>query len=86
MRSTDMTVIHFGFDAKLLYLCVVLRIMKGYTIFRLLCLTALWLLLCYLMIAGRGFNAWTLFIIIVSGGVVFIPLYKKYIRDVKGKY
>lgn len=59
--------------------------MKGYTIFRLLCLTALWILLCYLMIVGRGFTAWTLFIIIVSGGVVFIPLYKKYIRDGKGK-
>lgn len=59
--------------------------MTGYTIFRLVCLTALWLILCYLMIAGRGFTAWTLFIIVVSGGVVFIPLYKKYINDSNGK-
>ncbi|WP_289157796.1 hypothetical protein [uncultured Muribaculum sp.] len=59
--------------------------MTGYTIFRLICLAALWLILCYLMIAGRGLNAWTLFIIVVSGGVVFIPLYKKYIRDGNGK-
>ncbi|MBD5267024.1 MAG: hypothetical protein HDS41_02385 [Bacteroides sp.] len=59
--------------------------MTGYTIFRLSCLTALWLILCYLMIAGRGVTAWTLFVIVVSGGVVFIPLYKKYIRDGNGK-
>ncbi len=59
--------------------------MTGYTIFRLVCLTTLWLILCYLMIAGRGLTAWTLFIIVISGGVVFIPLYKKYIRDGNGK-
>lgn len=60
--------------------------LKGYQIFRLTCLALLWLLLCYLMIAGRGFTAWTLFVIIVSGGVVFIPLYKKYIRDGNGNH
>lgn len=59
--------------------------MKGSVIFRFICLSALWLILCYLMIQGRGFNLWTLFVIIVSGIVVFVPLYKKYIRNGNSK-
>lgn len=35
--------------------------------------------------SARGFTAWTMFIIIVSGIVVFVPIYKKYIRDSNGK-
>ncbi|WP_304637979.1 hypothetical protein [uncultured Muribaculum sp.] len=54
-------------------------------IFRFTCLALLWLFLCYLMISARGFSAWTMFIIIVSGIVVFVPIYKKYIRDSNGK-
>lgn len=60
--------------------------LKGYQLFRLACLTLLWLVLCYLMIAGRGLTAWTLFVIVISGGIVFIPLYKKYIRDGNGNH
>lgn len=57
--------------------------MKGTVIFRFVCLSALWVILCYLMIQGRGLNPWTLFVIIVSGIIVFVPLYKKYIRKRK---
>lgn len=60
-------------------------VMKGYMIFRFTCLALLWLFLCYLMISAQGFTAWTMFIIIVSGIVVFVPIYKKYIRDSNGK-
>lgn len=59
--------------------------MKAYTIFRLLCLTALWIILCYLLIQGRGINLWSLFVIFASGIVVFVPLYKKYMRNGNGK-
>lgn len=59
--------------------------MKRQGSFRLACCALLWLFLCYLMITGRGFNAWTLFVIIVSGALVFVPVYKKYFRDNDGK-
>ena len=62
-----------------------IAIMKGSIVFRFICLAALWLILCYLMIQGRGFNLWTIFVIIASGIVVFVPLYKKYIRNGKSK-
>lgn len=60
--------------------------MNGYTIFRLICLTALWLILCYVLIVGRGLTGWTVLTILISGGVVFIPLYKKYFRNGNGKF
>ena len=59
--------------------------MKAYTIFRLMCLTTLWIILCYLLIQGRGINLWSLFVIFASGIVVFVPLYKKYMRNGNGK-
>lgn len=59
--------------------------MKAYTIFRLGCLAALWLVLCYLLVQGRGVNLWTLFVIAASGIVVFVPLYKKHVRNGNGK-
>ncbi|MCM1518109.1 MAG: hypothetical protein NC117_05670 [Pseudoflavonifractor sp.] len=54
--------------------------MKGYNIFRFACLAILWLALCWLLIRGRGMTLWTLFVIVASGIVVFVPLYKKYVR------
>lgn len=54
--------------------------MKGYRIFRLACLTLLWLLLCYLMVVSQKFTLRVAFIIIASGIVVFVPLYKKYLK------
>ena len=54
--------------------------MSKYNIFRFACLTALWLILCYLLIDTRGINFMVIFTIIVSGVIVFVPLYKKYIR------
>ncbi|MEZ3590088.1 MAG: hypothetical protein K1V84_03500 [Muribaculaceae bacterium] len=59
--------------------------MKGQYIFRFACLALLWLALCWLLIRGRGMSAWTLFVIVASGIVVFVPLYKKYIKGNGGK-
>lgn len=64
--------------------------MKGAVIFRLLCITALWLLICGWLIdrmvkTGTELNLRTLFPVIASGIIIFVPLYKKYIRDAKAK-
>lgn len=59
--------------------------MKGTILVRFICVLSLWLLLCYLLISQRTFTLWTLFVIIASGIIIFVPLYKKYIRDGKGK-
>lgn len=57
--------------------------MNGSVIFRFVCIVLLWLILCYMLVAGRGLTAWTIWTILVSGVIVFVPLYKKYIRNGK---
>ncbi|MDE5972723.1 MAG: hypothetical protein K2G94_08275 [Muribaculaceae bacterium] len=44
---------------------------------------ALWLWLCGMVLVSRPLTLWTLFVIAASGIVVFVPLYKKYVRDGK---
>lgn len=61
------------------------RHMKGAILVRFICVLSLWLLLCYLLLSQRTFTLWTLFVIIASGIIIFVPLYKKHIRDGKGK-
>ncbi len=48
---------------------------------RFLFIAALWLFLVWLVIVSGPFTLWTLFMITVSGIVVWVPLYKKYIRN-----
>lgn len=50
---------------------------------RLGCIAVLWLLLCWLLIATRPLTLWVLFVIAASGIVVFVPLYKKYVKNAK---
>lgn len=52
---------------------------------RFIFLAALWLVLCYMVIASQPVTLWTLFVIVASGIVVWVPLYKKYIKNGKGK-
>ncbi len=59
--------------------------MNGTVITRFVCILALWMLLCYLMLSQRSLTLWTAFVVIASGIIVFVPLYKKYIRDGKGR-
>lgn len=49
--------------------------------FRFACLATLWVMLCYLVIARRGVSFYTIFVVVASGIVVFVPLYKKYIKN-----
>ena len=50
-------------------------------IFRLVCVTLLWVALAYLVLKTARMNFFTLFALIASGVVVFVPLYKKYFRN-----
>ena len=43
-------------------------------------IAVLWLVLVYLMVVSSPVTLWTIFVIVASGVVVFVPLYKKYIR------
>lgn len=47
-------------------------------------IAVLWLFLCYQAILSQPFTLWTAFVIIASGIVVWVPLYKKYIKNGKG--
>lgn len=58
--------------------------MKGYQIFRFACLVSLWLILCYFVVAYQPFTLRVAFIVVASGIVVFVPVYKKHIKNGKG--
>lgn len=59
--------------------------MKTTIIIRFAFLLLLWLLLCYLLLSQRSLTLWTLFVIIASGIIIFVPLYKKYVRGNGGQ-
>lgn len=46
-------------------------------------IAVLWLALCYLVVASQPFTLWIAFILVASGIVVWVPLYKKYIKNDK---
>lgn len=48
--------------------------------FRFVCLALLWLCLSYLVVTTQPFTLKTIFILVASGIIVFVPMYKKYIR------
>ena len=52
--------------------------MKGYAIFRFVCLILLWIGLCIVLLMSRKVDFMVVFSIIASGIIVFVPLYKKY--------
>lgn len=57
--------------------------MKTADIVRLCFIAALWLALCYLVVASQPFSPRVLLVIIASGIIVFVPIYKKYKRTKK---
>ncbi len=58
---------------------------RRFTTFNIICFVLLWVTLCYFVIVGRGFNSWTLFTIITSGIIVFVPIYKSKKREKENK-
>lgn len=55
--------------------------MTGYQVFRFSCLTLLWLIVCYFVVSTQPFTPRVAFIVIASGIVVFVPVWKKYRRN-----
>lgn len=51
-------------------------------------MTLLWLALCYIVVMSQPFTLRVGFILVASGIIVFVPVYKKYFRknndDAKG--
>ena len=53
--------------------------MRKLNTFNICCIVLLWLFLCYLLIKGYGgVTPKGAFAIIVSGIIIFVPIYKKY--------
>lgn len=58
--------------------------MTKYQIFRFACVALLWLALCAILLTRvERVDFMTVFAILASGIVVFVPLYKKYMRNRK---
>ena len=55
--------------------------MTPYQGFRLTCLALLWLIVCYFVVASQPFTPRVAFIVIASGIVVFVPVWKKFKRN-----
>lgn len=65
-----------------------LSVMKGSVVIRFVIIGLLWVGVCAILIvrmvaSDTPLNLMTLFPIIASGIIVFVPLYKKYIRNDK---
>lgn len=57
--------------------------MTGQQKFRFACIALLWLALCYLVVSSQPLTLRVVLILVTSGIVVFVPLYKKYLRNGK---
>lgn len=56
--------------------------MNGAKYFRFGCILLLWCALVYLLVTRvERVTAMTVFTIVASGIIVFVPLYKKYVRN-----
>lgn len=61
-----------------------MKIMNVSVIIRFGFIVALWLLLCYLLLTKAAkIDFMVIFTIIASGIIIFVPLYKKYVRKKK---
>ena len=66
------------------YLCrlnqTILKMTAG-NLIRFVCILLLWLFLCYILITRAArIDFMVIFTIVASGIIVFVPLYKKYVR------
>lgn len=50
--------------------------MRKFSTTNIVCLTLLWIVLCYFMIKGQGVNFMSVFTVIASAIIIFVPVYK----------
>ncbi len=55
------------------------------TLIRFVFIGLLWFALCYIVIVSQPFTMRVAFILVASGIIVWVPLYKKYLRNGKRK-
>ncbi len=55
--------------------------MKKGTIARFVVLGVLWLGLCCYMLAHAQVTLYTVFVIVASAIIIFVPMYKKYVKN-----
>lgn len=61
--------------------------MSAATRFRMICILLLWLMLCWILIVqSPRITFQTIFVIVASGIIVFVPLYKKHLKDGKDRH
>lgn len=53
--------------------------MKKSVVIGIILLFAVWVILCVFMLRAGGLNLKNIFVVIASGIVIFVPLWKKYI-------
>ncbi|MBR6758083.1 MAG: hypothetical protein IKM35_06380 [Bacteroidaceae bacterium] len=58
---------------------------RKFSTFNIICLTLLWVMLCYLVITKSELNFMTIFAIVASGIIVFVPIYKSKKRENDGR-
>lgn len=59
--------------------------MNGYQIFRFVCLVLLWLIMVWFVVAYQPLTLRVVFIVVASGIIVFVPVYKKYVKQRRNK-
>lgn len=59
--------------------------MRKYNVFRISCIALLWLFCAVILIWSRGIDGQVVFAVIASGIIVFVPLYKRWKQESKGK-
>ncbi len=57
--------------------------MKTALVLRFVCVAVLWLMLCYYVLSCQPITLWVLFWVVASGVIVFVPMYKKYVKNGK---
>ncbi len=57
--------------------------MKTSVVLRFVVLGALWLGLVLYLLASTPFTLYTAFVIVVSAVIIFVPMYKKYVKKQK---
>ena len=60
--------------------------MKTSVIIRFIILGLLWLLLVWMMVAStKEFTPYMAFVIVASAVIIFVPVYKKYVKNDKNR-
>lgn len=60
--------------------------MKPSVILRFVVLGLLWLAICVtLVLRSQAISLYTLFVIAASGIIIFVPMYKKYVKNDKSR-